>query len=238
MTAKLNVLGSSSHGNGYVLSTSKEKLLLECGVPFRYYLKALDYKLDDISGVLVSHAHRDHAEHIPSCLNYRLDVYSNEEVANKYKGVQAMEERKKHKTGGFTVMPLKVPHNAENYAYVIDHEEFGRLVFATDLQHFRYKIQGVNHLLVEANYDESLLVDAMCDGADIRSRSEHHMEIEKTIDAIRLNCTPVLQSIVLLHLSDNYSNAKDFRENIYKEFHVPTFVADKGVTVDISKYDF
>lgn len=58
MESKLIVFGSSSDGNGYAIKTDKGTLLLECGVPTYKVLEALDYKVEDVLGVCVSHAHR------------------------------------------------------------------------------------------------------------------------------------------------------------------------------------
>jgi phosphoribosyl 1,2-cyclic phosphodiesterase len=51
-------LGSSSAGNGYVITAGEDRLIVELGLKWDSYLKALDYDLDGISGVLVTHSHR------------------------------------------------------------------------------------------------------------------------------------------------------------------------------------
>lgn len=238
MSARISVLGSSSSGNGYIIHTDKESLVLEAGVPFKDVLDAVGYSLPCIKGILVSHKHQDHAKYIRQYQNYQIPVYSCKEVCDVYKGVKCLEHTKRYKIGGFSVMPLTVPHNADNFAYVIDHEEFGRIVFATDLQTFNYRIKRIDHFMIEANYSEDIIIDAMCDGAEIRSRSEYHMEIDKTIMAIENNASESLKNIILIHLSDGLSNADDFRKRVIDKFHVPTFVADSGMEIDISKYDF
>jgi len=49
--------GSSSVGNGYALCGTDEILLMECGVPSKDMLKAIDYQVNKIVGCLVSHEH-------------------------------------------------------------------------------------------------------------------------------------------------------------------------------------
>ena len=52
------VIGTGSKGNGYVLRDSKgECLLLECGMKLIECKKSLDFNLQNISGMLVSHEH-------------------------------------------------------------------------------------------------------------------------------------------------------------------------------------
>lgn len=54
---KLKVVGSSSKGNSYIIETSNESLILELGCKWSEVLEMLDYKIDKIVGVLLSHAH-------------------------------------------------------------------------------------------------------------------------------------------------------------------------------------
>lgn len=55
---KLKVLGSSSAGNGYILQTCSEKIVIEAGVSDKLILANIDYNLKGVVGVLVTHAHR------------------------------------------------------------------------------------------------------------------------------------------------------------------------------------
>lgn len=135
-------------------------------------------------------------------------------------------------------MPLVVEHNVPNFAYVIDHEEIGKMVFATDLTHFPYKVKGVNHLLIEANNSEDLIIDHLCKDEAIRSMSENHMEINETIKAIRINISPDLTNIVLCHLSDAQSDERKFRDMVFDEFGIRPYIADKGLEISIDKEEF
>lgn len=58
MSATLQVIQSGSQGNSYCLEVNGEWLLIELGLPWKQILKALNFNLEGISGVLVSHAHR------------------------------------------------------------------------------------------------------------------------------------------------------------------------------------
>jgi phosphoribosyl 1,2-cyclic phosphodiesterase len=55
--SKLITLGSGSSGNAYILECKNETLLLECGISWDKILKGLSYKLSNVVGVCVSHAH-------------------------------------------------------------------------------------------------------------------------------------------------------------------------------------
>lgn len=58
MSAILTVLSSSSHGNGYVIESDNEVLILEAGVSFKECAKVLNYNLEGVKAVCVSHGHR------------------------------------------------------------------------------------------------------------------------------------------------------------------------------------
>lgn len=135
-------------------------------------------------------------------------------------------------------MALPVAHNCENYSYIVEHEEFGKLVFCTDAISFPYKIKDVNHLFIEANYSEDLMIDNLCKNETIHSHNEFHMEINTTIEAIRRNISPNLRTLCLIHLSDGQSSESGFKKRIFKEFGVNCYVADKGLEVVLDKFDF
>lgn len=54
---KLICAGSSSVGNSYALDTGSEILLLEAGVKMAEVKRHIDYRLNDVVGVCVSHSH-------------------------------------------------------------------------------------------------------------------------------------------------------------------------------------
>lgn len=55
--ATLKVVGSGSKENCYLLQTEKESLILELGCKWNEVLEILDYKIEKVLGVLISHAH-------------------------------------------------------------------------------------------------------------------------------------------------------------------------------------
>lgn len=54
---KINILGSSSKGNCYVLHNNEEALIIEAGVSFDKVIKSIDFKVNNIVGVACSHVH-------------------------------------------------------------------------------------------------------------------------------------------------------------------------------------
>lgn len=161
-----------------------------------------------------------------------------EKSRSNCQGVKALQPKKRYKIGSFIVMPLEVEHNVSNFAYVIEHEEIGKLVFATDLTHFPYKVKGVNHLLIEANYSNDIVIDHIMNGYEIRSQNQYHMELEDTIECIKNNMSSELNNVVLVHLSETQSDEQMFIEKVHAEIGVKPCVATKGVNITLNKFEF
>lgn len=171
-------------------------------------------------------------------MKYQLPVYSCQDVADKFKGVIPLREGKKYKIGEFTVQAISVYHNVENYAFIVDFDEFGRLLFITDCVRFPYRIKGVNHLIVEANYSNDIVLDHMMNGYEIRSQNQYHMELEDTIECIKNNMSSELNNVVIAHLSDGQSNERMFSDRIYDETGITPKIASKGLIVELNKEEF
>lgn len=238
--ATLKVLSSGSHGNSYLLQCKDETLILELGIKWDDILKGLDYNLGCVCGCLVSHSHLDHSKAIQNAISFGLSVYSNEEVATIHKGVKVLNLKEKTRTGkGFIVQPIKLFHNVECYGFLIQHEEFGKMVFATDTNSVPYKFKGVQHWMIEANYSEEILIDNACNDVYSRSASENHLEINDTIEVLKRNYSSELQNVVLIHLSSGNSNEKDFKERVQQELgFYNVWVANSGVEIELNKSEF
>lgn len=232
------VIGSGSSGNAYILDNGNERLILECGVQWSEIVKALGYSIDSVSGCLCTHIHKDHSLSIHKLLTFQIPVYSCKDVCERHKGVHLLEEGKKYQIGGFRVQPIAVKHNVENYAYLIEHPDMGRLVFITDASDFPYKIKDVNHWIIEANYSDEVIMERLMRNENIRSQSQNHLSIDKCVTVLRQNYTQSLQNVILIHLSDSNSNEKEFAQRIWDEIGIMPFVATSGLQVELNKEDF
>ena len=52
----------SQNGNCYILENDKEALILDAGVRYKDVLKALDYNISKVTGLLLTHEHGDHVK--------------------------------------------------------------------------------------------------------------------------------------------------------------------------------
>jgi metal-dependent hydrolase (beta-lactamase superfamily II) len=53
----IDVIGSGSSGNAYIISDGYTKVLLECGIKFNKLQRGCGYKLHEIQACLISHGH-------------------------------------------------------------------------------------------------------------------------------------------------------------------------------------
>lgn len=239
---KVHVIGSSSHGNCYVFSNKKTKLIVECGKRFIDVKKALNFNIHGICGAIVTHEHGDHAKYISEYLNAGIHVLALSNIRDKQKnkhGIIELQPKKVYRFGDFKVFALEVHHDVPCVGYVIYHPEMGNVLFVTDTISFPYSLQGINHLFIEANYADDILLDNIEQGKvpySMRDRLlNSHMELEETKRIVSDFNNIALNTVVLIHLSDGNSNADRFQREV-KDI-VPTcevYVAEKGMEIDLN----
>ena len=235
---KIHCIGSSSSGNSYVITSNGHKLIVELGCNFKEVLKAVDYDLASVAGCLASHVHGDHAAYIPKALEYQIPVYGNKEVVEKYPYVHLLTQDYRYSIGKFKVQCLKVPHNALCYSFIITCPSGEKILFATDLSKFNYKVYGCDVIMMESNYDEDIIYEALARGEVVRSQSENHLEIKDCMEAVERCVDTNTQLIILLHLSDGYSDEKRFQKMVHEATGRRVCVARAGQVYEINESDF
>lgn len=241
MGAFLHVIGTGSSGNGYIIGTDDSLLLVEAGIRWREYAGAFGHEkgLPKVCGCLVSHRHLDHCGHVEDIMSHGIPVYSCNDTAEKYPGTSVLHPMKKYRLGAFLVTSFPVPHNVDNYAYMIEHEDIGRLLFMTDLTRFPYNIKGIDTVMIEANYSQETIIDRLCAGSNIRSRPENHMSIDECLSTLQRLYGPSLKRIVLIHLSDGNSDERRFLGMVRDAFpSCEVYAARNGMQIEISKEEF
>jgi len=136
------------------------------------------------------------------------------------------------------VSSLKVEHDAsEPLAFLIEHEECGRVLFITDTYIFKYNIPEVDHLIIEANYCENIVNEIQSKkGIDFvnNRRYKSHMSFQTALETIERMDRSKMKNIVLIHLSDGTSNEKEFQEQTEQRFGIKTTVATSGQVVNFN----
>lgn len=248
---KLKVLGSSSSGNCYLLESETECLIIECGVKFAEIKKALDFNVSKIVGVIASHSHKDHFGYARDYLKAGIPIKASQktwgspdievEISDKI-----MRCGYWYQFGGFNVTAFDCVHDVECYGFIIRHDKIGTLLFATDTEYIKYNFKGLklDHILIECNYSQKI-IDSRVENEELhqglRNRVlKSHMELETCKSFIKINQTPNLMNIVLLHLSDGNSNERLFQDEVKKIAgnQVNVVVADRGVEIVLDLIPF
>ena len=241
---KLKILGSSSRGNCYILETETEALIIEAGVNTQKVKQALNFDGSKVVGCLITHEHLDHAKYIGYLLDLGIKVYASSGTYHKFTGNNwperyiIKEDQEKYMAfniGGFKIKAFKTFHDAaEPLGFLIEHEEIGRLLFCTDSRVIPYRFNGLNHILIEANYSFDLVNES-----SRRNRVfTEHMEIGTTIDFLKRTDLSNVHNIVLIHLSNENSHAMNFAQKVKEVFFGNIFIADEDVNIELRNEPF
>lgn len=239
---KLKVIGSGSSGNCYLLQNEKETLMLECGLPYKTILKGLNFNLNNVVGCLVTHEHKDHSKAINDVVNNSIDVYSSNGTlktmnVENYRA-KIIESEKQFKLSGFTILPFETEHDAaEPLGFLIQHNDFGKLLFITDSYYCQYKFNNLNHIMIECNYSKSILDENIESGLihpTLANRLlKSHFSLDHVKEFLKANDLSQCREIILIHLSDSNSNASQFKEEIEKLTGIPVYIAEKGLELEL-----
>ncbi|WP_078379130.1 MBL fold metallo-hydrolase [Sutcliffiella halmapala] len=214
---------SSSKGNLYTVTDGKTKLMIECGLSYKEIQRALNFKISEIEGCLLSHNHGDHARGVKDIMKAGIDVYTSlgtmnalKVASHRFKEIKALEQ---FRIGTWTILPFDIQHDTEDpLGFLLANEDDEKLLFVTDTYYVKYKFEGVNILAVECNYSMEILNQNILEGfvpAVMKKRLiRSHFSLENVKEFLKANDLSKVQEIWLLHLSDSNSNAELFKEEI------------------------
>lgn len=234
---KLLCLGSNSSGNCYLLAGKTETLIIECGVRLQEVKKALNFDLSTVVGAVVSHEHGDHSKYVSEYSAAGITVLANAGITNPLTFGKTIEAKKGYKLGSFKIFPFGVKHDVPCFGFIIGHPEMGQLLFLTDTMFCEYTFPGLNHILIECNYSDEILIQNIQSGSVNEAMRQRlmgsHMELETAKGILQMNDLSAVANIVLIHLSDSNSNEKRFIEEIKGVTGKPTYAANKGFKLEL-----
>lgn len=224
MCTTLTLLGSGSSGNCALLRHHDTTILIDAGVGIRALRAALKLEslyVNDLDGVLITHAHTDHTK----CLSYILKdhpdvpIYTSAGTRRRVRDVQDAQFKtiargKAFEVGSVECVPYAVHHDAEEPLGFRLHLPDGPTIgWATDLGHWNE--ETVEHLtdcdmmLVEANYDEGMLARSRYPAHTRRRISgiNGHLSNTQARELIEATISSRVQQITLGHLSQNNNRA-------------------------------
>lgn len=169
-------------------------------------------------------------------------MYSNKDVINYFGGENynriIVEPKKQFNVGSFSVIPFLLRHDPtiETYGFLINHIEMGNTVFLTDLVYSKYLFPSVNNWLIEANYCDEKVKSS--DGFLSSRVINSHLSVQNCIKLLTANNLGATNNIVLLHLSNSNSNAKEFKQKVTDATGKLVTIAEPNLTIDLNKNPF
>ena len=242
----LTVINSNSSGNAYILeSKSGEALLIECGVSFARIKKALHFNLRKVVACIVTHEHKDHCVAAAELMNAGVDVWAS---AGTHAAMGTDLNHRARVTfagntivaGNFQIKAFDVKHDAaEPIGYLIYHPECGTVLFLTDSYYSEYYFGGLNNVIVEANYCQSILDSRVKEGESpkfLRDRVfTSHMSLATCKALLKANDLSQVNNIVLIHLSNDNSDSKRFQREVQEATGRRVHVAEPGLCIEFNK---
>lgn len=236
----IKVLASGSTGNCYIIQAGEEKLLLECGIDYKNILIGLEHSIKGVKGCLITHKHLDHCKSFKKIFEALPKIYAPFEVLEKFQTkdfhkTKLVVNKEKFVIGGFTIMPFKCQHTnsdtseCENFGYLLQHKEIGKILFATDTYYLKYKFKNVDHILVECNYSEEIMQAIEPHEQRV---FKSHMSLETLKDTLKTWDLKKTKTITLIHLSKNNSDPERFKQEIEALTGIPTYIAVPGLEIE------
>ena len=230
----IKAFASGSSGNAYYVFDGETPLLIECGIPIKQLEIALDFRLSEIRGCLVTHAHQDHCKCAAQLVSRGVDVYSSAGTFNAISLSShrccVIKSKNQFKIGSWDVLPFDVQHDApEPLGFLLQSVVTGeKLLYFTDTYYLKYRFNGLTHIMGECNYEIRILDKNIADGKypkEIKNRLlKSHMSLDTFLEFLKANDLSKLQQVHLVHLSNYNSNADYFKECIQRVTGVGVYV--------------
>lgn len=236
---KIQPVQSGSKGNCYILESNGSLLILECGIPMRDIRAALNHRLHQVAGCLITHEHKDHSRSAAGISRLGVHCYASGGTIAQLKLDDTMRfhavTEESFRIDNWQVTSFPAVHDAaEPLNYYIVAPDGERLLFVTDNSYWNVvhrpilRFEAAEYYLVEANYDTRLLEhnyrQALIPEELRRLIPLNHLSLTGCIRCLKQQDLSKLKAVYLIHLSSLNSNAEEFKRRVQRIFGVETFV--------------
>jgi len=176
----------------------------------------------------------DHSKAVNDLMKAGIDCYmsqgTTEALGVSGHRVNIIKAKQQFRIGTWTILPFETQHDAaEPLGFLLANQDGDKLLYATDTFYIRYRFQGLTHIAVECNYSLDILranVEAGLVEPALKSRIlKSHFSLENVKEFLKANDLSKVQEIWLLHLSEQNSCEKRFKEEVQKITGKPTYIA-------------
>jgi len=241
VTLRFASLASGSRGNAALVEFGSTLLMIDCGLPTKTVeerLRAVDREPRDVTAILVTHEHADHAQGVGGfSKRYNTPIWMTPGTASALRTLARVHHLSPHReltVGGIAVQPYPVPHDAREPCQFTFSAGGRRLGMLTDAGHITphifERLSSCDALALECNHDlpslqrgpypESLK-------ARVASRFGHLNNGQSTELLGRLDASR-LQWVIGLHLSERNNTPEHVRGTLrpaLEKAHYPLHLA-------------
>jgi phosphoribosyl 1,2-cyclic phosphodiesterase len=220
-------LGSGSRGNATLVDSGSTQILLDCGFSLRATetrLQRLGVSAEQLKAVLVTHEHTDHCAGVARLSRkYQIPVYLTRGTWASGRCEDPWQVEYFHSdapftVGDITVLPIAVPHDANEPCQFVFESGGSRLGVLTDLgsvtaavtDHYR----NCQALVLECNHDSGMLRD----GPYPYSLQQRvggdwgHLNNHQAAQLLAQISHPQLRHLVVAHISEKNNAIQLVRE--------------------------
>lgn len=212
MLSKIDILGSSSSGNGYILYFDNGKVIqLDAGIK--------NPNFDKVDLLFISHHHIDH------------DKFQKDFEENKVIDINSKTTPLDH----LIYERIHLPHIVENYAYIIkyDGSTIGYFTDCGNIEQVNVDLRDLDYLFIECNWDYFLIKNGV-----ISKFSHGEYSFGKEGHLSNLDCLNALAKwnvgkdckIILIHKSSFHCNW-DSSYKMFESLPNKKYIAKKGETL-------
>jgi phosphoribosyl 1,2-cyclic phosphodiesterase len=217
---KIDILASGSGGNCIAVSSGSTTILIDAGIPkTKIERRLLDAGIrpDEIAGIFITHAHKDHVQGLPLANKYRIPVYATN---GEWKDIVGVDEELQYvhsKFDGryidwtlppFNIRPIATHHDAyEPVGYVVGNENGDMCGIVLDTgrvdDEMIRELRPCDTFIIEANHDTELVaVSDYPERVKARILSDiGHLSNQQAADALARLVRGWGERIYLTHLS-------------------------------------
>lgn len=229
----IQVIGSSSAGNCYVVSEGSSKIMIEAGVSWKRVKEALDFKTHELEFVLSAHRHADHSKYLKDAVGAGINCYMNADTAEA-RGlsghrVNIIEPGKRYVIGDWQIRTFAAVHDVPCLGFLIQSPQGERLVYLSDSSYSPFTFRNINYWMVEINFCKETL-DANVKNGSVPVEHKNrllrfHLSLETAVDLFKANDLSHTKQIILLHLSEGNSDEALIKKTIQQITGKPVYIA-------------
>lgn len=243
-------LYSGSSGNSLLVQNDNTKILIDAGVSCKKIITALD-SLDvdpsTISGILVTHEHKDHILGLSTISKkYNIPVYANEKTWKCLDKTKFNKDNIKFFTPeeDFSIQDLDIhsfrtPHDAADPCGFNIYSKDTKISIATDLGYIDNAIlnnlKNSSFVLLESNYDPEVLKCSSYPTSLKRriSGPEGHLSNNTAAQVVTTLYNHGLKSVMLGHLSKETNFPELAYRTVLNEMHSNN-ITEKDIELNVA----